>query len=283
MRSTLFLFATRDLVWMRPLLHERPLIPAMRRLELGGMPASEVDRVLSAIRERLERGPLSRPDARELLISEGVSLAENSQQAYVIFHVATLRGVLVVRPALERVQTFVPAPADEEMPRERALGRLARRYLAGHGPATPDDLAYWAKIPKADARLGWEHAGRTSTVETERGPMTALPGSLDPPSPAAPVVRLLGEWDHLLLSWVDRSLNLPAHQADVRLVSGRKTAFADGLAFATWRLERKVARLTVVVKPFAGIPKGVRPGLEAEVADVGRFYESEATLRIERD
>ncbi len=280
MRNTLFLFASRDLAWLRPALSERPLTQAMRRLEQEGVTGREVERLLGLLRERLAGGPLPRPEARELLISEGVTPGENNQRIYWLFHAAALRGVLVVRPALERVQTFVAAPEGEEQPRERALGKLARRYLKAHAPATADDLAYWAKISKADARLGWEDAGRTVEVRTSQGPMTALPGALEPPALSEPAVRLLGEWDHFLLSWVDKGVALPANQIDVRLVAGRKTAFADGLAFATWRLNRERGRITVEVEPFGGLPGGVRPGLEAEVADLGRFFEAEARLRV---
>jgi hypothetical protein len=246
------------------------------------MPPAEVDRVMGLLRERLAEGPLPRPEARELLISEGVDPGDDNSRIYWTIGAAALRGVLVIRPALERVQTFVAAPEPVELPREKALGRLARRFLAGHGPATIEDLAYWLKCSKADARSGWENAGRTVEVETERGPMTALPGTLDPPTPVTPVVRLLGQWDHWLLSWVDKSLVLPDHQGDVRLVSGRRTAYADGRAFATWRTEKKTASMTIVVDPFDPVPRGARAGLEAEAADIGRFYGVEAQLRIER-
>jgi hypothetical protein len=282
MRNTLFMFATRDLAWMRPALSERPLRPAAVRFGQLGMPPAEVDRVMDVLRRRLAEGPLPRPEARGLLISEGVDPGDDNARIYWTIGVAALRGVLVIRPALEQVQTFVAAPEPEDLPREQALGRIARRFIAGHGPATIDDLAYWLKCSKADARTGWENAGRTVEVETERGPMTALPGTLDPPAPGAPAVRLLGQWDHWLLSWADKGLVLPDHQRDVRLVSGRRTAYADGRAFATWRTEKKAASTTVVVEPFDGVPRGARAGLEAEAADLGRFYGVEAELRIER-
>ena len=41
-------------------------------------------------------------------------------------------------------------------PRDRALAELARRYLAGHGPAADRDLAKWAQLPLRDARAGLE-------------------------------------------------------------------------------------------------------------------------------
>ena len=284
MRNTLFLFATRDLAWMRPALFERPLGPAIRRLGQVGLPPAEVDRLLDLLRERLARGPLPRPEARELLLAEVGDPGESNARIYWTFHAAALRGILVVRPALERVQTFVAGPAGEEMPRERALGRLARRFLRGHGPATVDDLAYWAKMTKADARTAWENAGRTVDVATERGPMTALPGTVDPPAPEGPGVRLLGEWDHFMLSWVDKDLALPTGRVGetgtgVHGIAGRKTAFADGVAFATWRPRRDGTRIEVEVEPFATVPRGARAGLEAEVADLGRFFDADASLK----
>ncbi|MGH2922828.1 MAG: winged helix DNA-binding domain-containing protein, partial [Solirubrobacterales bacterium] len=282
MRNTIFLFATRDLAWMRPALRDRPLVPAMRRLKEVGLPPPKVERLLDLLRERLAGGPLPRPEARKLLLSVVGEPGENNARIYWTFHAAALRGVLVVRPALESVQTFVPAPEDEEIPRERALGRLARRYLRAHGPATPDDLAYWAKMTKADARHGWENAGRTVEVRTERGSMTALPGTLDPPAPERARVRLLGEWDHYLLSWADKGVALGAERAADPFAAGRRLAFADGLAFATWALRREKGRIEVEVEPFGPVPRGARSGLEAEVADLGRFFDADPSLRVVR-
>ena len=65
--------------------------------------------------------------------------------------------------------------------------------------------------------------------------------------------------------------------------AGKPAATADGLAFGHWRIERGEGSIEVVVEPFASrLPRGVRPGLEAEAADVGRFLGAEAKLRVER-
>ena len=42
----------------------------------------------------------------------------------------------------------------EALDRADALPEFARRYLAGHGPATDRDLARWAGIPLRDVRAG---------------------------------------------------------------------------------------------------------------------------------
>src|SRR4029077_20228317 len=49
-----------------------------------------------------------------------------------------------------------------------ALAELARRYLAGHGPADDRDLARWAGLPLRDARAGLG-AIASDLVEREDG------------------------------------------------------------------------------------------------------------------
>jgi hypothetical protein len=283
MRNTLFLFAEKDLAWLRPLLRDRPLVPALRRLGQVGMPEREVDRVLGLIADQLGDGPATRQEVRQALLDDGLVPGENNARIYWSFHVAALRGAFAIKPPLEQKQTFARTTPDEEIDREDALGRLGRRFLEGHGPATPDDLAYWAKIPKAMAREAFERAGRIVELACASGTMSALPSQAAPPRVSGdPVVRLLGSWDHWLLSWADRTLCLPKGQRDVFLVSGRPSAYVDGLAFATWRMERAPGSMDVVVEPFDRVPRRSRAGLEAEVADLGRYFGVDATLRVER-
>ena len=286
MRNTIFLFASRDLAWMRPLLRERPRLQGTRRLGQLGVDDRRLRRVLRLLAERLDQGPIPRREATEIVKAAGITRADDGNAIYWVIHVAALDGVLAVRPALERVQTFVKAPADKPLPRPEALGRLARRYLAAHGPAAPADLARWGKIKVADARTGFEHAGRLTEVETSQGTLAAIPGSLDPPAADEPVVNLLAAWDHWLLGWRDRALTVPeavakgARDPFDYLTAG---ATADGVLFGLWRLERDRDRITVVVEPFGRIPRGVRAGLGRETGDIGRFYEAEARLRIDRE
>ena len=59
-------------------------------------------------------------------------------------------------------------------------------------------------------------------------------------------------------------------------------ATVDGRAFGHWRLERAEDRLLVVIEPFEPPPRGAPTGIEAEVADIGRFLGAEAAAEIER-
>lgn len=284
MRNTVFLFAAADLAWMRPLLAERPMGPAVRRLGQLGVTDAKRRRVMEALGDRVAAGPLPRAEAIELIESLGVGRGENNSTVYWVLHAAALEGVLVVGPALDREQVYAAAPASTQIDRVEGLGRLARRYLDAYGPAGPDDFAYFFKLPKSEARTAWEGAGRTVEVETSRGTLTALPATLERPLPDAPAVRLIGPWDHYVLGWSKgRATTVPpGFEREVHPGAGylRATALADGLAVGTWKLERRRGSATVAVKPFGKLPRGARPGLEAEAADVGRWLGVDAELRV---
>lgn len=281
MRNTIFLFASSDLAWMRPLLAERPLAQADKRFGELGMKA-DIERTMDSLSKRLARGPVPRDELREMLAERGHT---EPQCFYWAGQAAALRGVLVVSPALDQKAGFAAAPPSDDLPdRDQALGRLVRRYLDAYGPATVEDFAYFFKMPKADARAGWERAGRTVEVHTSAGPMTALARTLSDPVGDDPVIRLLPAYDHYLLGWNrGRELTVPpAHQSAVYPGAGyiKATAFLDGLAFATWKLTGKRESLLVEVEPFDRLPRGAEQGLEREVADIGRYFEADAELRI---
>jgi hypothetical protein len=187
-----------------------------------------------------------------------------------------------MRPALDTRSPLAAAP--EDRPKAGDWGELARRYLAAYGPATVRDFAYWAKIRLADARSGWEQATGTVEVRTEAGTMTALAGGIDPPASDEPVIRLLGTWDNYMLGHKGRELAVEkdAHAQLLPLLSGFRCAIADGVVFASWRLERKGGAVTVALRPFGRLPRAFRQGLERETADLGRFLETHATLRVGR-
>ena len=299
MRNTIHLFASRDHAWMRPLLASRPRRPAIARLRQLGVDDALLERALSALRKRIDSGPLPRPDALELVraqVFDSDSAArsaagrrtlprDGSNPVYWVVHVAALDGILVVRPAFDRKQAFEPAPEPEVLDRDESLGRLARRYLQAYSPATPRDFAYWGKITLGDARRGWERAGRLVEVESSRGTLSAVPSAIKPLDGGGVSVRLLGLWDNYLLGHEGRELIVPKPAAGWVQPGGgllKQTAFADGLAFGTWRLQRGGTRVTVELEPFSGVPREVRPGLEAEVADLGRFFEADASLKLVR-
>jgi hypothetical protein len=137
--------------------------------------------------------------------------------------------------------------------RDEALGLLASRYLAGHAPAEPDDLAAWSGLPLTHARRAFELARITKTRRKPR----ALP----PP-------MLLGPFDPLLHGWASRAPIVGEHQGIVT-TNGifRPIALVDGKAVAIWSLASGVLTIT----PLEPLSEDVRRALERDAEDVLRF------------
>ncbi|MGD0068546.1 MAG: crosslink repair DNA glycosylase YcaQ family protein, partial [Streptosporangiaceae bacterium] len=212
-------------------------------------------------------GPLTRSQLRERVAAAGVRT--DGQAMVHILALASIRGLIVRGPAAGRDQAFVlvqdwldaPPPA---MSREAALGELARRYLAGHAPATDRDLARWAGIGLRDARLSLARCG---AIQRSDG-LAELPVNPQRATAALPPPLLLGAFDPLLLGWASRDPIVGPHRRIVT-VNGlfRPFALAGGRAVATWTM----ARGQVVLAPFAQLDDKTRAALNTDAADVTRF------------
>src|SRR5215475_11562909 len=234
-RGTLHLVLAEDYWWLHQLTTPQLAAGNKRRLAQEGVPPAAAERGVGVIERALAAdGPLTRAELRERIAAAGVRT-----QGQAIVHtlvLATLRGLIVRGPVRGAEQAFVlardwlggPPPP---MGREQALARLARRYLAGHGPAADRDLAKWAGLPVSWARRG------LAAIATELGDrpdgLAELAGSLA--CPQAPQPRLLGAFDPVLLGWSSRAPVLGERQ-DIVTVNGlfRPFALVAGRAAGIW-------------------------------------------------
>ena len=264
-RGTLHLVRAEDYWWLHPLTTPQLRTGNSRRLAQEGVPPEDAERAVAAV--RAAHGPLTRSQLRDRVAAAGV---RTEGQAMVhILALASIRGLIVRGPVAGRDQAFVlardwlgaPPPA---MGREAALGELARRYLAGHAPAADRDLARWAGIGLADARLGLARCGAIQRADG----LAELPVSPQRAAAALPPPLLLGAFDPLLLGWASRDPVVGPHRRIVT-VNGlfRPFALAGGRAVATWT----IARGQVVLAPFAPLDTQTRAALNADAADVTRF------------
>jgi hypothetical protein len=233
-----------------------------RRLGQEGVTPDEADRAVAIIERALaDDGPLTRPQLAERVAAAGIRT--EGQATPHLLMLAALRGVAVLGPVRDGAQAFVlardwlGADARARHGRDAALAELARRYLAGHGPATAHDLARWSGLPLRDARAG------LAAIAPE-------PPSDDAPAPVPP--RLLGAFDPYLLGWRDREFAVPkAHARRVHPGGGvlRAVALVDGAAAGTWSARRRAGgRLEITIEPFARLKA---EAFDAERADVERF------------
>lgn len=272
-RGTLHLVASEDYWWLQHLTTPPLLAAVSRRLGQEGVSPDDADRAAGVIDAALAAdGPLTRDQLAERVAAAGV---RTQGQAMVhILAKASLRGLIIRGPMSGRQHAFArvtdwlgPPPArfrPDRFNRDAALAELARRFLAGHAPASDRDLAKWAGLPLRDARRGLSAiASELGARDDGLAELVKNAGDAGLPPP-----RLLGSFDPLLHGWVSREPVLGASQGIVT-VNGlfRPFALADGRAVAIWGLSGGSVRLD----PFAPLPPSLARALDADAQDVLRF------------
>jgi len=316
LRGTLHLLASADLGWMLPLLG--PVFAASdsaRRAQLG-LDDSTCTRGLDLLRQVLTgQPPLTRERIVPLLAEKGLPLA--GQAVPHLLALAAFQGILCLGPDQKNKPTYVlldewlpgfQATLSHPEPRSEALSRLARRYLRAYAPAAPADLAKWSGLLMPDVRSAWDSIAGDLAAVTFDGRSLWLPKArlswLDGvprggprgreasrvteqvPLPPEPSVRLLPAFDTYLLGYASRDLAI-APRFERRLNAGggilHPVVLVDGLAVASWRLERSEGRgkrLELSVDPFEPLVPAILSGLESESAVLSRFLNQPVDLVI---
>lgn len=268
MRGTLHLVAAQDLQWMLELLGPRVEAGAAGRRAQLGLDEATLDRAGQVALAALAGGRhLRRAELYAAWDGNGLPTAAG-RGYHMLFHLG-LTGAACFGPVddgehlIVGVAEWIPAP--RRLARDEALGELAGRYFAGHGPATLKDLMRWAHLVAADARAGLAvargglEAMDVDGVEHYMGPAT--PARLDGCRAAARGVFLLPGFDELILGYQDRTAVLAAEFAD-RIVPGgngvfRPTVVSDGRVVGTWKEVGRGARRTLVATPFGSFTDDV--------------------------
>lgn len=303
MRGTLHLVAAADVRWMLALLAARIITSAATRQAQLGLTEADFDRAAQLFTDALSGGrSLTRPKAMALLESGGIATA--GQRGYHILWLLAQRGLLCCGPVQAKQQTFVlldewipPGPAEQDAPpQDVALARLAERYVAGHGPATVADLAWWAGITKADARAGLAavERGLLESVQADgieywlpAGALAELGDTVsDSRAPRrAPDAHLLPGFDEYLLGYTDREPQLAGHyESFASTVSANgmlsSTAVIDGRVHGTWKRAVKRDRVDIVVRLFRELSAGERRALSYSAERFASFLGKEAALQF---
>jgi hypothetical protein len=266
-RGTIHLMRSDDMPWLLALTAPTQQTGLQRRFREHGFGLDTADRAVAVIDRALaDEGPLKREELRDRVTAAGF-MAEGRALMHLLVY-ASYRGVTVRGPVVGRQHLFVRTEdwlgTQPRVDRDKALAELARRYLAGFGPATDADLAYWAGLPLRDARVGLNAIARELTHHAD--------GLVDlarrDPAPETLPQKLLPLWDDLLVGWKDKSAIVGAQHA-ARVFAGGMigpAATRAGRVVGKW----SAARGKVVLEPFAASARG----FAAEARDVERFLAS---------
>lgn len=268
-RGTLHLVRPDDYWWLHQLTTPKLAAGSERRLGQEGVPPADAARSLTVMAKALADGPLTRLELRDRLAAAGLRV-EGQAFAHQVYQ-AALRGLVVRGPMVGTEHAFVLVrdwlgKAPKPLVRDKALALMARRYLVGHSPAEPKDLAKWAGLTLGDARTGFEGVG-TDLVTREDG-LAELPGAVH--TDELPGPRLLGTFEPVLLGWTSRAEILDGDQTLVTN-NGIFKAFAmvAGVAVGSWGYAGGV----VTINPFQPLKPAVTKALEADAVEVKAFLE----------
>jgi hypothetical protein len=275
MRGTLHLMSAADYLRFRMTL-QPVLAGAMSVLGDRGE-GLEPDTVVAAARKVLAKGPLTFGEIRAALSEQFPDLNERA-----LGYTTRMLVPLVMVPDDSRWGYPTNAPftlADDwldKTPAPRAVPeKLALRYLAAFGPATPADFQTWSGLPKPKPIFD------RLKLETFKGPdgkeLFDLPDAPRPGADAEAPVRFLPEFDNLLLSHAKRDrLVADQHKPAVftKNLRVRSTYLVDGTVAGLWTAATKRGTATLTLTPFGKLSK--RADIEREGTDLLQFLEPEA-------
>jgi hypothetical protein len=284
MRGTLHVVAAEDLRWLVALLGPVFARGAATRHAQLGLDDDLKIKAVAALRQILsDCGALTRYELVDRLRGRGITLDPKTQGPIHLIALAAMLGVLCLGPERDDGEStyvllddWVPAAASPT--RDVALAEFARRYFAAYGPATVDDLCAWSGIPMVEARsaVAGARAGlRDVTIQGKPG-FVRKDRLESATNLSVPQVRLLPAFDAYLLGYRRRDLAVPpALQRRLQRGGGwlHPAVVVSGRAVAAWSLRRSSRRAHVDVDPVERITRAVRAGIEAEVADIGRFLD----------
>lgn len=254
-RGTIHLVTKKDLAAWRPLFQ-----PALTSIALGltKQRPVDVDTVVAAARKFFAKQPATFEALRDHLAPLFPKF-DPRLMAY------TVRMHLPLTLVPDESPWSWPASAAFALAEEGRAAKptdLVLRYLAAFGPATPADFQSWTGL-KGAAPLFDELRPKLTTFRDGKRELFDLPDAPRPDEDAEAPVRLLPEFDSVLLAHADRR-RIIADEDRPRIATKNlripAVFLVDGFVAGTWTIEKK----KVALAPFRKLPKKVLSELEEE-------------------
>ena len=288
LRPTWHFVSPADIRWLLTATAPRVQARCAYRYRQLGLDAATLRRGDEALAGALRGGAqLTRAGAAAALAAAGIGV-EGQRLPYLLMH-AELEAVVCSGPRRGKQHTWAlldeRAPEAVDLPRDEALGELARRYFTSHGPATAKDFATWASLTLEEVRAAVEAAGPALRSE-ELGGLVLWMGAGEPgraPAVRSPLVRLVQGYDEYIMGYTETKRVIappsvdwsPADRPIANLV-----ILLDGRVAGYWRRSIRRDEVVVEVALLAPFDDAQTAALEAEAARYGEFLGLKAVLRV---
>lgn len=156
---------------------------------------------------------------------------------------------------------------------------LVLRYLAALGPASIADAQNFLGMTKLKDSFERLRPKLVTFVDEKKRELFDLPNSPRPGADADAPVRFLPDFDNVVMGHQDRTRFVSEEHKPYIYLKGlvvNRTYLIDGRVAGTWRVDATKKAATLVVEPFAAIPKKWKSAVEEEAATLARFFEPDA-------
>jgi hypothetical protein len=282
-------FVARDgLRWLLALTGPRVRRKIERRFRQLGLDHRTLGRCASVISSAIAEGNhLTRAQIAALLDRSKID-PSGQRLPFILMH-CELEAVICSGGVSGKQHTY--ALVDERVPqgppfdRDIALAELARRYLAGHGPATVQDLRWWSSLTVADIREALARLGSDAVSEEIEGIMFWSLGASENVPVSGTGVQLLHPFDELIVGFREsRYFGDPRGETARAAWAGRNLPrgllLVDGAIAGLWRrtVERDSVAIEVVL--YERKTPHLMRSVEAAADDLGRFLQAETSLTV---
>lgn len=275
MRSTIHLVSARDACFIRPLVQD-----VIMRGVLGSYGGQIRDIDLEMLAKHARKYAEATPSTFDEI---GKQLQRHfpGRDAHALGYAARAVLPLVQTPPRgvwgrsgKAEHTTLEAWLGCDVDEKPSLEELLSRYLRAFGPASVRDMSKWSGISKLHGVVD-AMRDRLVTFRDEHGvELFDVPGSplLDPGTPAP--VRLLAEFDNIILSHADRSRIVPPeYQRRLMSLNGMvpSAVLIDGFVRGVWRSKRDKSATIMEIDLFEPVTRSQRLAILEEAEALLRF------------
>ncbi len=264
--------------------------PRLRRLTgqqlrtSHGLDERSIVQAVTAVTKALAtRGHLTRAQLADDLRERRIS--GSGQLLMILLAHAELDGLICSGAPADGEHTYAlmaeRVPAPRRLGRAEALAELALRYFTGHGPATEQDLAYWATLTLTDVRTGLQQVrDRLDSFQHDGRTFWHAPGEA-PGGPQQPAGHLLQILDETYRGYQDSRWVLDAAgQVPRTRETAAGMALVDAQLLAAMR--RTIARDHVQfdLRPYRALTPPQIQGLDQAARRYGTYLRLNARLTL---
>lgn len=285
LRPTWHYVVSEDLRWLLALSGERIVRSLGARHREVGITEAVLERAFAVLADVLAGGAaLTRRQLHSLLPTTAFP-AQGQVVAHLLL-VAELRGLICSGPLAGEEHTYAllddMVPVGRQRRREDMVRELTGRFFAGHGPATPRELARWAAVTQTEVRAALADLDLASTV-VEGVELWWDRATVPAEADGARRAFLLSTFDEAILTYLSPSyLRLDEHPWGDRPPTyaqvGGGAVVCDLLEVGVWkrRTSRTTTRVEIDLSP--AVTADQRDVIAVEAARLAAFEGRELEL-----